>query len=1289
MGSSKKQTVSYWYHPTFQMVLHEGPFDKLLEIRGGDVTAWKGEMTASGSIQIDAANIWGGEEKEGGIQGTVDVSFGEMDAQPNAYFQTAIGADPSGHNGYALLQFNGGRYGAGNPYPKPISVLTERIYEGWLGDECWYPERAKVFVARGEHRFFAVPIVGNNGKVLAGTTHLNIADEIDTGLPHIDLFKGVGPALYAFDGAGNGRVSLDRGRTWSVVTGLPSGSLVDIDYSEGVWVAAAASGQYAYRSTNGVAFSPILISSSPRGWFGVRGRQSTWFIGSTVHGYARSTDGAMSFAMHQVTKAGGGTIFNGPGAPGVAVVIPVQGGWLAAGTGEYSAFSATGVSETWVAVPNSINDGAGSMAAITLPDRVLFVRSNRAAIFDSIPGPATRIDDLSGSIAQNRNIAHDVNDSIVLVGLDNGIQMLSSESWVDVPMPGTSNGYLVAILQRGERDLYGMNPAHVLYDSLTCLQGEPAGTIDVASFRRAADILYAEGFGICTRYDHDRETIEQFRQRILDLIGAECSRYTGRWFLDLIRPLSQGEISALPVLSDDDILEWEEDHSTLDDTVNQVSVRWFDPQTKSARVTAPVHALASINAMGGINAELKDYPEVPYEDLATRIAARDLQNKSTPIQRLRLTANRRPYSWRKGQPFRLQAPRRGIADMVCRVAEIDRGSLQSGAIRLVVVQDVFAMPDTAYVVGQTPVLPPRQTPEEIEHGVLVEAPYVELAGVLGTGDLAALDTDAGYVLAAAARPGNGQSYALLTRSSGGEFVRAGLFDWCPSATINEVSGYTDTEFTLADGSYLERVEIGSAALWGSEIVRVDALDRTTGVVVLGRGCGDTVAVAHAAGERIYFYDAWSASDGVEYVTGEVVEAKLLPRTGTQELAPDDAAILSVTMGQRASRPYPPGKFRINGEVAPEGAGSEVEISWAHRDRIAQADQLIDAEVGSVGPEEGTTYTMRAFLNDLLDDEQVGIDGTTAIWTPSQGGIARVEVVAVRDGLESWQAQVREFPIDLYHYAVFTSSGTWDWEAAGSPAEVDVLLVGGGGGGGSRQGGGGGAGGVRVVTGITVSGDVPVTVGAGGAGGTSGGRGSNGGDSSFGAEVAIGGGGGGGRSADHDGLSGGSGGGGAGARDGSTPSSTTGGSGTAGQGNAGGNVTNGGRNFVGGGGGGGAAGAGANVDGSAASSNPAANGGNGVTLDSFGWGEAVGLGAPPAVGGGGGGGRNSWGSGGPGTGGIGGGGAGSKTGPGESGTPNTGGGGGGSFRDSDAGGAGGSGLVVVRWKSQPSENPDPE
>src|SRR5690606_4573087 len=97
-----------------------------------------------------------------------------------------------------------------------------------------------------------------------------------------------------------------------------------------------------------------------------------------------------------------------------------------------------------------------------------------------------------------------------------------------------------------------------------------------------------------------------------------------------------------------------------------------------SRLTAHVHSLAAINALGTVNPEVRDYPEVPYELLANRLALRDLRNKSIPTRRFNLTTNRKPYNWRKARAFRLQAPKRGIADMVCRVGDIDRGTLQSG-----------------------------------------------------------------------------------------------------------------------------------------------------------------------------------------------------------------------------------------------------------------------------------------------------------------------------------------------------------------------------------------------------------------------------------------------------------------------------------------------------------------------------------------------------------------------------------------------------------------------------------
>ena len=67
---------------------------------------------------------------------------------------------------------------------------------------------------------------------------------------------------------------------------------------------------------------------------------------------------------------------------------------------------------------------------------------------------------------------------------------------------------------------------------------------------------------------------------------------------------------------------------------------------------------------------------------------------------------------------------------------------------------------------------------------------------------------------------------------------------------------------------------------------------------------------------------------------------------------------------------------------------------------------------------------------------------------------------------------------------FTGDGTWN---PVSPAitSVDLTVIAGGGSGGGQTGGGGGAGGLRQMTGVSVSGPVAVTIGGGGSGGPGG------------------------------------------------------------------------------------------------------------------------------------------------------------------------------------------------------------
>ena len=144
----------------------------------------------------------------------------------------------------------------------------------------------------------------------------------------------------------------------------------------------------------------------------------------------------------------------------------------------------------------------------------------------------------------------------------------------------------------------------------------------------------------------------------------------------------------------------------------------------------------------------------------------------------------------------------------------------------------------------------------------------------------------------------------------------------------------------------------------------------------------------------------------------------------------------------------------------------------------------------------------------------------------------------------------------YKVHSFTSSGTFSVTAVGDAnAELDYLIIAGGGGGGNNSGCGGGAGGrlfLENYTGITSTGDITVTVGAGGAAktGTNYGRGNNGVDSVFNSITATGGGAGGGWTSATSHQAGSNGGSGGGSGNNATP-----GQGIDGQGNDGSTLAN--------------------------------------------------------------------------------------------------------------------------------------
>ncbi|SFB46012.1 hypothetical protein SAMN04244571_02962, partial [Azotobacter beijerinckii] len=166
----------------------------------------------------------------------------------------------------------------------------------------------------------------------------------------------------------------------------------------------------------------------------------------------------------------------------------------------------------------------------------------------------------------------------------------------------------------------------------------------------------------------------------------------------------------------------------------------------------------------------------------------------------------------------------------------------------------------------------------------------------------------------------------------------------------------------------------------------------------------TVPASHAAGARLWFLDDETAIDPTEYAPSVTVQARLLTQTSEGQLDPALAAVDSLLTAQRQGRPYPPGQVRIGGASYPASVTGDVVLSWAHRDRLLQADQLIDTAQGSIGPESGTTYSARLLRADTLAEltSQTGIAGTTATLSTTYVGEVIAELWSVRDGLDSHQ-----------------------------------------------------------------------------------------------------------------------------------------------------------------------------------------------------------------------------------------------------------------------------------------------
>ena len=142
MGKSSKPTIGYRHYMYLYMGESIGPNDYLAGIKVGGQPVFEGELAGSRTLPINLPQLFGGDKKEGGLVGTLQIRMGEADQLPEPYLQQQVpGPWPAGR-GLCTTLYRG-MVGAMNPYLKLWAKRWGRFVQGW-SMSVWQPSLARI-----------------------------------------------------------------------------------------------------------------------------------------------------------------------------------------------------------------------------------------------------------------------------------------------------------------------------------------------------------------------------------------------------------------------------------------------------------------------------------------------------------------------------------------------------------------------------------------------------------------------------------------------------------------------------------------------------------------------------------------------------------------------------------------------------------------------------------------------------------------------------------------------------------------------------------------------------------------------------------------------------------------------------------------------------------------------------------------------------------------------------------------------------------------------------------------
>ena len=100
---AKAQTIGYKYSLGMVMTICHAPIDFVTELIFGEKSAWRGQ-SKDHRLYINEHELFGGDKKEGGVAGSVNIHSGKPDQQVDPYIEHFRG-ETSAQRGLLTMVF--------------------------------------------------------------------------------------------------------------------------------------------------------------------------------------------------------------------------------------------------------------------------------------------------------------------------------------------------------------------------------------------------------------------------------------------------------------------------------------------------------------------------------------------------------------------------------------------------------------------------------------------------------------------------------------------------------------------------------------------------------------------------------------------------------------------------------------------------------------------------------------------------------------------------------------------------------------------------------------------------------------------------------------------------------------------------------------------------------------------------------------------------------------------------------------------------------------------------------